>query len=36
MGYLMAIPWFLGYEKVMVGMPTVVPVEVVFALTVDP
>ena len=36
MGYLMAIPWFLGYEKVMVGMPTVVAVEVVFALTVDP
>ena len=33
--YVIAIPWFWGYEKVMAGMPTVVAVEVVFALTED-
>ena len=33
--YVIAIPWFWGYEKVMAGMLTVVAVEVVFALTED-
>ena len=32
--YFIATPWFLGYENVMAGAPTVVAVDVVFPVTV--